>query len=247
MSSEENDDISDSSVDTIYDIYDKIHNYKLADIKLDIGNESGFREINKNKILFDEKKYFSEMSKNLDLYANEKNIEFDNQNSFTKEVDNKIMKYYYRPINGSNLNILMIAEKPSIAYTITKILSKNKFNKYEHQTMKLYTFKGLFKGIKSFFTVTSVKGHIYDNKYEYEIDKNHPEESYHYNMIKCLKNNKINIPAFLRYIAKDKDILCLWIDCDPEGENICYEIIHNVLINMNIKNYQQIYRAEFLL
>jgi len=49
----------------------------------------------------------------------------------------------------------------------------------------------------------------------------------------------------LRNIAKGKDILCLWLDCDPEGENICFEVIYNVLPHMNKRNYQQIYRAQF--
>ena len=49
----------------------------------------------------------------------------------------------------------------------------------------------------------------------------------------------------MKKLAKNKDILCLWLDCDREGENICYEVIHNVLPYMNKKGYQQIYRALF--
>ena len=49
----------------------------------------------------------------------------------------------------------------------------------------------------------------------------------------------------MRNIAKNKDILCLWIDCE-ECENICYEIIHNILPFMNKKKYQQVYRTTFL-
>ena len=66
-----------------------------------------------------------------------------------------------------------------------------------------------------------------------------------FDIIKTLKNTTENIPIFLRHISKNKDILCLWIDCDPEGENICYEIIHNTLPYMNKKFYQQVYRAKF--
>ena len=49
----------------------------------------------------------------------------------------------------------------------------------------------------------------------------------------------------LNRLAKNKDILCLWLDCDREGENICYEVIHKVLPFMKKKEYQQIYRALF--
>lgn len=156
-----------------------------------------------------------------------------------------IEKYSNCLLKDSKLNILMIAEKPSIARTITKFLSGNKYKIYHHQTMTIFTFKGYFKTIKSYFTVTSVKGHIYENEYIHSYDKSKPTKSYDYNIIKVVKNTKINIPKFLRYIAKNKDILCLWIDCDPEGENICYEVIHNVLPNMNKKKYQQVYRAVF--
>ena len=57
--------------------------------------------------------------------------------------------------------------------------------------------------------MTSVIGHIYDNKYVYRYDENDPVESYDYNIMKVLKNDDINIPKFLRNIAKGKDILCL--------------------------------------
>ena len=140
----------------------------------------------------------------------------------------------------------MIAEKPSIAKTIAEILSDKSYKKYTFDnSMVIYAFKNYFKGIFSYFTVTSVKGHLYENIYEQMYDKTKPVESYEYTIIKTLKNTTENIPIFLRHISKNKDILCLWIDCDPEGENICYEIIHNTLPYMNKKFYQQIYRAKF--
>ena len=194
---------------------------------------------------FEDFKDIIEMPENLSLYCSEPDLLYDNEESFTKEVDNMIEKYSNCPIKDSKLNILMIAEKPSIARTITKFLSGNKYKIYHHQTMTIFTFKGYFKTIKSYFTVTSVKGHIYENEYIQSYDKSKPTKSYDYNIIKVVKKKCINIPKFLRYIAKNKDILCLLIDCDPEGENICYEVIRNVLPNMNKKNYQQIYRANF--
>ena len=51
--------------------------------------------------------------------------------------------------------------------------------------------------------------------------------------------------TWLNKLANNKDILCLWLDCDREGENICYEVIYNTLPYMNKRGYQQIYRAIF--
>jgi DNA topoisomerase-3 len=139
----------------------------------------------------------------------------------------------------------MITEKPSIAYRISKILSNNRYNKYSNEKMKVYTFRRLFKRKNSYFTVTSVKGHIYTNEYNEIYSDDEIEETYKFDINKKVNDGLENIPGFLKCIAKNKDILCLWIDCDPEGENICYEILHNVLPNMNKKKYQQVFRAKF--
>ena len=216
--------------------YDDIYHINISKI-----NEYSKHNLNDS---FDEKHYFFEMSENLSLIENEPFLIYDNDKSFTKEVDNLIRKLY-TPITDSYLQILMIAEKPSIARKITRFLSNFNYKVYKHSKMYIFTFKGFFKGKPAHFTVTSVKGHIYDNKYIFKYEEEEPVKSYDYDTIKVLKNNEINIPKFLRYIAKDKDILCLWIDCDAEGENICYEIIHNVLPYMNQKHYQQVYRAIF--
>ena len=219
-----NNDISESETEEEFNIDEEDDFYELLNIKNGYKYEDleGFEEIKKIIDYFDEENYFTEMKKNLNIksFINGKTLKYDNIDSFSNQIDKNIKKYYNEP-KDSYINVLMITEKPSIAYTISKIISKNKFIKHNHQTMNLYNFKGIFKGIKSFFTITSVKGHIYDNEYEEKFDDDNPEESYGYNIIKTVKNKKINIPKFLNYIAKDKDILCLWIDCDPEGENIC--------------------------
>ena len=165
--------------------------------------------------------------------------------------DEKIDPYPYNIITDNTINVLMIAEKPSIARTISRILCKNK-NQLVDKTKEMgwchFSFSGEFKGKKANFVVSAVSGHIYQTEFlrkyqRYDID---PIELFDSPLVKKEANEDsfLNID-WLRQISKNIDILCLWLDCDREGENICYEVIYNVLPYMNKKYYQQIYRAIF--
>ena len=62
---------------------------------------------------------------------------------------------------------MMIAEKPSIALSITEALCGNKFSKRTGPAkgIPIYTFKGHFKGRASNFKVSSVAGHVYNRDF----------------------------------------------------------------------------------
>lgn len=45
--------------------------------------------------------------------------------------------------------------------------------------------------------------------------------------------------------AKGCDYLVLWLDCDREGENICFEVIENTVGWMRRVPTQQVFRAKF--
>ena len=55
---------------------------------------------------------------------------------------------------------------------------------------------------------------------------------------------KLRMPYFLSQEAKGCDYIVLWLDCDKEGENICFEVLDAV--SKSIKNTKKtVYRAKF--
>jgi len=245
-------------------------------IEDELSKDYGISEINEfdgniievdNEDIDEEDKYINYKNKNrYDIinyfkFLNEKEPEFeiDLNKGLTQMVEENIDKIRILPyyVNNEMIEVLMIAEKPSLAKIITYVLNREKnFNVYTENGLTIYTYEGRFKGIKAFFTISSIRGHIYQNNFmSYKHYGNDINDLYDEKIVKSLKRNSdeddnkqkvfINIPKFLRNIAKGKDILCLWLDCDPEGENICFEVIHNVFPYMNKRNYQQIYRAQF--
>ena len=41
------------------------------------------------------------------------------------------------------------------------------------------------------------------------------------------------MPAYLEKEARGADVVVLWLDCDKEGENICFEVIDCIQTSMN--------------
>lgn len=178
-------------------------------------------------------------------------LQFDNKTGFTEYVNQIISKEYKKSyeINDGYVNILMIAEKPSIAKAISVALGDGKYkSKTIGKGKAILTFDGYFHNIKAKFTVSSVMGHVYTSDFKKEhndwnsID---PLDLFNAPIVKLEANRKTRIPGMLSKLAQGKDILALWLDCDKEGENICFETLYCCYNQMNKKNYQQVFRAKF--
>ena len=174
---------------------------------------------------------------------------FTNESGFTQMVDKLINYSKSEYVSDNYVNVLMIAEKPSIARAISEVLSGGKCKNHKTGRGKcLLTFDGFFQGAKARFTVSAVAGHVYTSDFlrqHNKWDAVDPVELYDVPIVKLEAMKKMRMPEFIQKLSMGKDILCLWLDCDSEGENICYEVIYNCLPYLNKKNYQQIFRAKF--
>ncbi|OSD06958.1 prokaryotic type I DNA topoisomerase [Trametes coccinea BRFM310] len=126
------------------------------------------------------------------------------------------------------MRVLCVAEKPSIAKSITQILSggqyttRNSRNKY----IKNYDFN--YPQTNSFFTVTSVTGHVmeYDFNIMYSKWTSCDPFALFEAPVECkVKNDAKTIAENLKTEARRAQTLMIWTDCDREGENIGAEIM----------------------
>ncbi|XP_067144334.1 DNA topoisomerase 3-beta-1 isoform X1 [Centruroides vittatus] len=148
---------------------------------------------------------------------------------------------------------LMVAEKPSLAQSLAQILSNGdlKSRKGINGVCHVHEYIGQFRSETIRFKMTSVCGHVmsmdFIGKYN-NWDRVDPAELFHAPTEKKEANPKLQIPKFLQQEARNCDYLILWLDCDKEGENICFEVINAVKNIMKPPQYHQeqiIFRARF--
>ncbi|KAJ8922656.1 hypothetical protein NQ315_007688 [Exocentrus adspersus] len=148
--------------------------------------------------------------------------------------------------------VLMVAEKPSLAASLANILSngKNSSRKGFNGACSVHEWNGTFLSSPARFKMTSVCGHVYGvdfiSKYN-NWDRVDPVELFSCPIEKKEAMPKLKMPAFLAAEAKGCDNLILWLDCDKEGENICFEVMSSVAhsVSGNVYADNVTYRAKF--
>lgn len=148
--------------------------------------------------------------------------------------------------------VLMVAEKPSLAQSIAKILSNGKVTSRKglSPACQVYEYLGTFIGQAAKFKMTSVCGHVMslDFKSQYNNwDAVEPGELFDAPTRKKEAMENLHIPKFLEAEAQGVDYLVLWLDCDKEGENICFEVIDCSLhvMKRSQPGEKVIFRAKF--
>lgn len=122
------------------------------------------------------------------------------------------------------MRVLMVAEKPSVAVSIAEALSSD-YKKVAQGGCPLLTFNGLFQNEKAEIRVTSTAGHLYEIEFASPEACSDPSQLFDAE-VKWVPVKK-NFVYNLQNEAKNHpfDYLVLWLDCDREGENICFEVI----------------------
>eukprot|EP00392_Amoebophrya_sp_AT5.2_P018702 g19308.t1 len=151
--------------------------------------------------------------------------------------------------------VLMVAEKPSIAKIIAEHLSGGRYRTRRalSRACQTYEFVCAFRPAqqKCKLIVTSVIGHVFGLTFTKQKGLR-PEDMFDASVTKELEDTsrKMRVPEHmkepdehLQELAKECEYLALWLDCDREGENICYEVIS--LCREHFPTDGSIYRAHF--
>jgi len=143
--------------------------------------------------------------------------------------------------------VMMVAEKPSICNSIASSLAGG----LEHcrsrgKTPPVHEFEGTFLGHRCLYRVTSVTGHVFSTDFpkEYQDWESTAPADLFDAPIQSIPTRG-SIVSILKNEGRGVDSLVLWLDCDREGENICFEVMRCVKPVMAQRHGQQIYRAKF--
>ena len=141
--------------------------------------------------------------------------------------------------------VLMVAEKPSVALAIADVLSQGRKRSRGMRPLLVHDCFAYFAPARRrcSITVTSVVGHVYGLDFEPGSAGRDITSVYSQKTRKIVEevSSNLDVVGHLHRAAMGCGWLCLWLDCDREGENICYEVM-SVL-----KQYDEphIWRARF--
>ncbi|CAJ1398833.1 unnamed protein product, partial [Effrenium voratum] len=129
--------------------------------------------------------------------------------------------------------VLMVAEKPSVARLVADFLSSAQRQKLRERrglspACPVLEFPGTFPATnqRCVITVTSVIGHLCQLEFDGQLPQQ-LEGIYQAPVVKTYTDSarKARVAEHLQELAKGSEHLCLWLDADREGENIGFEVI----------------------
>ena len=143
--------------------------------------------------------------------------------------------------------VLMVAEKPSIAKAIADALSGPRGPRQKRgisRALPVFEFNSnRFSPAQNIdeagegknympckIIVTSVVGHVFSLGFDQQENQGKNKDPAEYFRMPVVKQEegstgKLRVVDHLRALAADCDHLCLWLDCDAEGENIAHEVM----------------------
>lgn len=122
---------------------------------------------------------------------------------------------------------LNVAEKPSVAKQIQLTLSGGRSETVRSSSRFNPVFQFTYRGSITML-VTSVAGHVTEEDFTGAAKswKGFPlRELFTAPITKCYRENVKDIKENIENLMRRADTLVLWLDCDREGENICFEVV----------------------
>ncbi|XP_050019659.1 DNA topoisomerase 3-alpha isoform X1 [Alexandromys fortis] len=143
--------------------------------------------------------------------------------------------------------VLCVAEKNDAAKGIADLLSNGRMRRKEGLSKfnKIYEFDYHLYGQNVTMIMTSVSGHLLAHDFQMRFRKwqsCNPLVLFEAEIEKYCPENFVDIKKTLEREAQHCQALVIWTDCDREGENIGFEIIH---VCKAVKPSLQVLRARF--
>ncbi|XP_070617542.1 DNA topoisomerase 3-alpha [Erythrolamprus reginae] len=143
--------------------------------------------------------------------------------------------------------VLCVAEKNDAARGIADILSNSRMRRREGMSVynKIYEFQYHLFNQNVTLIMTSVSGHLLSRDFKAPFRKWHscnPLVLFDAEIEKFCPENYMDIKRTLEREVRPCQALVIWTDCDREGENIGFEIIH---VCKAVKPNLQVFRARF--
>ncbi|XP_050173217.1 DNA topoisomerase 3-alpha [Myiozetetes cayanensis] len=143
--------------------------------------------------------------------------------------------------------VLCVAEKNDAARGIADLLSNSRMRRREgfSKFNKIYEYDYQMFGQTVTMVMTSVSGHLLTHEFRMPFRKWHscnPLALFDAEIEKYCPENYLDIKKTLEREIRQCQALVIWTDCDREGENIGFEIIH---VCKAVKPNLQVFRARF--
>ncbi|XP_062914842.1 DNA topoisomerase 3-alpha isoform X1 [Mobula hypostoma] len=143
--------------------------------------------------------------------------------------------------------VLCVAEKNDAAKAIAEIMSAGRFRRREGLSKfnKIYEYECNLFGQNVAIVMTSVSGHLLEMEFKAPFQKwcsCNPVTLFEAEIEKYCPENYVDIKRTLEREVRKCQALILWTDCDREGENIGFEIVH---VCKAVKPNLQVLRARF--
>ncbi|XP_053327854.1 DNA topoisomerase 3-alpha [Spea bombifrons] len=150
-------------------------------------------------------------------------------------------------LRGPVQKVLCVAEKNDAAKGVADIMSNSRMRRREGYSKfnKIYEYEYNLFGRDVAVVMTSVSGHLLALDFQSHLKKWHscnPVSLFDAEVEKYCPDDFVNIKRTLEREVRQCQALIIWTDCDREGENIGFEIIH---VCKAVKPNLQVFRARF--